>query len=124
MIRLNAEGGMMSHVGQLVQRARAEQRPRWSQQFLADELCRLGYATSREQIARFERGEPLRTNVELLAAVAFVLRLNSDALQSALFADYMSVAAPIMQRFQQPEPIVPAHLDGIPTRVPRLRALA
>lgn len=117
----------MSHVGQLVQRARAEQRPRWSQQFLADELCRLGYATSREQIARFERGEPLRTNVELLAAVAFVLKLHHDALQSALFEDYLSVATPIVQRFQQPEPLSTSsleYLEGIPTRVHRLRALA
>ena len=114
----------MSHVGQLVQRMRAAQRPRWSQQFLADELCRLGYATSREQIARFERGEPLRTNVELLAAVAFVLKVDPTALRAALFEDYLTVATPIAQHFEQPAALVAPSIDSIPTRVNRLRALA
>jgi hypothetical protein len=118
----------VSHVGELVQRARAQQRPRWSQQFLADELTRLGYTITREQIARFERSDPLRTNIELLAALAFVLKLDLQQLQAALFADYLAVANPLAQRFElamQPAAEV-SQLDPaiVPTRVPQLRALA
>ena len=47
---------MDSAVGRLIQQARLGRRPKWSQQFLADELCRIRYETTREQVARIIDG--------------------------------------------------------------------
>jgi hypothetical protein len=107
---------MESAVGRLIQEARLSRRPKWSQQFLADELCRIGYETTREQVARLERCEPCRANAELLAAVSAALHLDEQVLQGAIFADYLTVASALSVRLPQ----IPMRLGGeIPTRVPR-----
>ena len=107
---------MTSAVGRLIQQARVNRRPKWSQQFLADELCRLGYETTREQIARIERSEPSRSNAELLAAVALALSLDEQVLQAAILADYLSVATALTVRLPGSQP---TYISDIPTRVPR-----
>jgi hypothetical protein len=105
---------MESAVGRLIQEARMNRRPKWSQQFLADELSRVGYETTREQIARMERSEPCHLNAELFAAVAGVLRLDEQLLQAAMFDDYLTVAKQISLRI----PHLNVQADEIPTRVP------
>jgi hypothetical protein len=107
---------MESAVGRLIQQARMSRRPKWSQQFLADELCRLGYETTREQIARLERCEPCRANAELLAAVALALHLDEQVLQAAIFSDYLSVASALSVKLPQMPRLMS---NEIPTRVPR-----
>ena len=107
---------MSSAVGCLIQQARVSRRPKWSQQFLADELCRVGYETTREQIARMERTEPCRANAELLAAAAMALQIDEQTLQGAILADYLSVATALSVRL----PSSPRMLrDEIPTRTPQ-----
>jgi hypothetical protein len=99
-------------------------RPRWSQQFLADELTRMGYATTREQIARLELSEPGRANVELVAAITVALRLDDQVSQAAIFSDYLSVMSALSAKL----PLEPRRFSNeVPTRVHRpmaLRALA
>ena len=107
---------MNSAVGRLIQQARVGRRPKWSQQFLADELCRVGYETTREQIARIERSEPCRLNAELLAASAMVLDIEEPVLQGAILSDYLSVSAALSVRLPRPAHVV---RDEIPTRVPQ-----
>jgi hypothetical protein len=107
---------MESAVGRLIQEARLSRRPKWSQQFLADELCRIGYETTREQIARLERCEPCRANAELLAAISAALHLDEQVLQTAIFEDYLSVASALSVRLPQMPRLMGS---DIPTRVPR-----
>ena len=109
---------MPSAVSDLIATRRQTQRPRWSQQFLADELQRLGYPATREQIARLERSEPLRANPELIAAVTLALGIEADALRQALFEDFHTVESSVAARLGGVVPI------GAPERVPLRFALA
>lgn len=63
-------------------------RPRWSQEFLADELTRRGYPATRGQIARLEHAVPGAHDSELLAAVAQALQIPLEAVQRALKEDF------------------------------------
>ena len=110
---------MSSAVGYLIQQARVSRRPKWSQQFLADELCRVGYETTREQIARMERSEPCRVNAELLSAAAMALQIDEPTLQAAILADYDAIAESLVVRFPTSPRMV---RDEIPTRVPQAMA--
>ena len=78
-------------VGELVATHRAAMRPRWSQQFLADELTRCGYPATRTQIARLENSLPTKHHSALLAAAALVLRIPNAAMIDAMTRDYATV---------------------------------
>ena len=93
---------MTCEVAELIATARLDQRPKWSQQFLADELCRLGYEATREQIARLERAEPLRANAELAAAAAYALGVTREQLHAAVVADYLSIERDLSDRLEIP----------------------
>ena len=82
---------MRSAVGELIAAARAAMRPRWSQQFLAEELTLRGYPATRSQIARLENSLPCEHSAELLAAAAHVLGIPQRSVQRAIMDDYGSV---------------------------------
>ena len=73
-------------------------RPRWSQQFVADELTRRGYPATRSQVARLENSPPSQCNPVLLAAVARVLEISDGSVERAIIADYRSVQADIVEQ--------------------------
>ena len=77
--------------GELVATRRAAMRPRWSQQFLADELTRCGYPATRTQIARLENSLPTKHKSALLAAAALVLGIPNAAMIDAVTRDYAIV---------------------------------
>ncbi|PKN81952.1 MAG: hypothetical protein CVU47_04830 [Chloroflexi bacterium HGW-Chloroflexi-9] len=62
-------------------------RPPWSQAFLADELTRLGFETSRGAIARLERARPHEVNLDLAAAASLAMRLPPHQFIAALTRD-------------------------------------
>lgn len=100
---------MRSALSELIAEARSAQRPKWSQQFLADELSRYGQETTREQIARLERSAPFRVNPQLLAAAALLLRVEHDALSRAILRDYATVAERLEHRLSlEPAGVGPA----------------
>ena len=78
-------------VGELLATHRAAMRPRWSQQFLADELTRCGYPATRTQIARLENSLPTKHHSALLSAAALVLRIPNAAMIEAMTRDYAIV---------------------------------
>jgi hypothetical protein len=107
---------MTSAIGALVYQARSSRRPRWSQQFLADELSRLGYAVTRDQVARLELSEPCRANVELVAAISIALDLDEEVSQAAFCSDYVSVQSALYARLPH---VNRRTSNEIPTRVPQ-----
>lgn len=82
---------MPAAVGELLATRRAAMRPRWSQQFLADELIRRGYPATRTQIARLENSPPTEHKAALLAAAALALQIPVDAVIEAIIRDYAAV---------------------------------
>lgn len=66
-------------------------RPRWSQEFLAEELTRRGYPATRGQIARLEHTVPGAHDSELTAAVAQALQIPLQAVQRAREDDFERV---------------------------------
>lgn len=98
---------MPCEVGELIAQMRMTRRPKWSQQFLADELCLMGYDATREQIARLERAEPLRVNPELVAAAAFALGIEREDLHSAIVSDYLRIEAELSVRLELPSLAAP-----------------
>lgn len=95
-----------SAVAALFRNERAFRRPRWSQQFLADELCRLGYDATRERIARLEVARPLEYNAELILTVATALRISERALFDAIWLDYQTIAASLHERLERSNELV------------------
>ena len=88
---------MRSAVGELIASARAAKRPRWSQQFLADELTLRGFPTTRSHIARLEGGPRASHKEDLLCACAIVLEIPDELVVRAIIADYRSVYERIEQ---------------------------
>ena len=96
---------MPGAVGQLIASARGAKRPRWSQQFLAEELERLGFPATRNQIARLELSGPTRHPDELLAAAATALEIDIDTVVGAVSEDYRTLHQQVRERIapQRPE---------------------
>ena len=94
--------GIPEAARELIAQARMDRRPKWSQQFLADELCRLGYDATREQIARLERAGPLRVKAELVAAAVFALGIERERLYTAIVGDYLTIEAELSLRLELP----------------------
>lgn len=96
---------MPGTVGLLITSARRAKRPRWSQQFLAEELERLGFPATRNQIARLELSVPTRHPDELLAAAATALEIDVDAVARAVSVDYRTLHEQVRERIgpQRPE---------------------
>ena len=82
---------MLSTVGHLLASARAAMRPKWSQQFLAEELTLRGYPATRSQIARLENSPACAYNLELLAAATRVLTIPDESVQRAMLEDYRGI---------------------------------
>ena len=82
---------MAGAVAQLARGLRRAKRPRWSQQFLAEELTRHGHAATRNQIARLEISESNRHPPELVAAIAVLLDADLNDLVKAIARDYLTV---------------------------------
>ncbi len=80
--------------------ARRQQRPRWSQSFLADELSRRGRSTTQRQIMRLEGSSPGRCDLALLSAAALVLGIERDDVVAALSADMLSIQTSEAQRLR------------------------
>ena len=95
---------MPGAVGQLIAFARRAKRPRWSQQFLAEELERLGYPATRNQIARLEPSGPTRHADELLAAAATALEIDVDTVMRAVSEDYGTLHQQVRQRIAPQRP--------------------
>ena len=90
---------MPGSVARSVAVARRSRRPRWSQQFLAEELTRRGYPTTRNQIARLELSEANQHRADLVAAVAAVLAIDAETIVCAVASDYLAVHQRMAQRF-------------------------
>lgn len=82
---------MPSEAGLLLTAARHTKRPRWSQQFLAEEIAEIGIPLSRSQIARAERSEAGTYNCETMIALAMALAVPHDEIMDALLADLETV---------------------------------
>ncbi|MEX2446705.1 MAG: helix-turn-helix transcriptional regulator [Dehalococcoidia bacterium] len=105
----------MDHAGNLIRQARLARRPKWSQQFLADELTERGYGTTRSQIARLERGDAVHAgSAELLTAAAIVLEVDVETFQNAVIADYLDIASSLAPRLLPVERLLSLHDLGIP----------
>jgi transcriptional regulator with XRE-family HTH domain len=63
-------------------------RPRWSQQFLADELTLRGFPATRGQIARLENCDMNMYDANLLAAVACLMGVADELVRRAIVDDY------------------------------------
>ncbi len=98
---------MPGAVGQLIASARRAKRPRWSQQFLAEELERLGFPATRNQIARIELSAPTRHPGELLAAAATALDIDLDTVARAVSDDYRTLHEQVSQRIAPQPPETP-----------------
>ena len=95
---------MPGAVGRLIASSRRQQRPPYSQQFVADELNRLGYPVTRTRISRLESSDPRRDPVELVAAIAIVLEIESEAVFRAILEDARTVEAEIRERLSSGGP--------------------
>ena len=91
---------MASAVAGLIASVRAEKRPPWSQAFLADEMLRRGFATSRNQIARLERSEPTLYSYELVAVAGLCLGIELTAVLAAIAEDYLIVQRRMAARLE------------------------
>ena len=94
---------MRSAVGNLVARSRAGMRPRWSQQFLSDELTRRGFPVTRSQIARLETGVPNSRSMELVAAIAIVMPLPVSSVTDAIVHDFLAAHERVNERIRSAE---------------------
>lgn len=95
---------MPGAVGQLIASARRAKRPRWSQQFLAEELEWLGFPATRNQIARLELSGPTRHSDELLAAAATALEIDVDTVARVVSEDYCMLHRQVRQRIAPQRP--------------------
>ena len=89
---------MPGAVAPSVATARRSRRPRWSQQFLAEELTHRGYPTTRNQIARLELSEANQHRADLVAAVAAVLAIDAETIVRAVASDYLAVHQQLARR--------------------------
>ena len=87
---------MPSTLGHLLASARAAMRPKWSQQFLADELTLRGYPATRSQIARLENSPACGYNAELLAAATRCLGIADESVHRAILDDYRGIEARVV----------------------------
>ena len=92
---------MRSAVGELIASARAAKRPKWSQQFLADELTLRGFPATRSHIARLESSRRAGHREDMLCASAIVLEIPHELVEQAILADYRSVCERIQQELSQ-----------------------
>ena len=88
---------MRSAVGELIASARAAKRPRWSQQFLADELTLRGFPITRSHIARLENSPRTGHREDMLCASALVLGIPRELVEQTILVDYRSVCERIEQ---------------------------
>ena len=92
---------MPGAVARSVAAARGSRRPRWSQQFLAEELTRRGYPATRNQIARLELSAANHHRAALLAAVAAVLAIDAETIVRAVAGDYLALHQLMAQRLNE-----------------------
>lgn len=93
---------MASAIAGLIASARAAKRPSWSQAFLADDMLRHGFPTTRNQIARLERSEPTLYSHQLVAAAGLCLGIEPAAVLAAIAEDYLTVHRGMAARFEMP----------------------
>lgn len=86
---------MASAVGELLAAARRRKRPRWSQQFLAEEAASIGIPVSRSQVARAERADPGTYNCAMVIGLAIALGVSETDLMEGLLADLRALHARI-----------------------------
>ena len=89
---------MPGAVARSVATARRSRRPRWSQQFLAEELTRRGYPTTRNQIARLELSEANQHRADLVAAVAAALAIDAETIVRSVASDYLMLHQQMARR--------------------------
>ncbi len=87
-----------SAAARLLVDARRQQRPRWSQSFLAEELSRRGRSTNQRQIMRLEGSSPGRCDLGLLSAAALVLGIDHEDTVAAVAADMLTIQTSEAQR--------------------------
>ncbi len=92
---------MPGAVARSIATARRSQRPRWSQQFLAEELTRRGYPTTRNQIARLELSEANHHRADLVAAVVAVLAIDAETIVRAVASDYLALHQRMAHRLSE-----------------------
>lgn len=83
----------MSAGGRLIALARSGRLPQWSRERLAYALFERGFERTAGDIAHLEESAPLQYDVELLAACALLLGIESDAVAEAILADYLAAEA-------------------------------
>ncbi len=75
-------------------------RPRWSQQFLSDELTSRGFPVTRSQIARLETGVLNVRSSELVAAIAIVMPIPVSAVTDAIVHDFLGAHERVAERLR------------------------
>ncbi|MEE8422453.1 MAG: hypothetical protein V3S31_06725 [Dehalococcoidia bacterium] len=102
---------MPAQVGQLIASARTRMRPRWSQDFLAEELTLRGYSVTRGQIARLETASPGRHDAELLAAIAEIMAIPDALVRRAIMEDYEALQGDVSSKLKPPPELWPELRD-------------
>ena len=75
-------------------------RPRWSQQFLSDELTRRGFPVTRSQIARLETGVPNARTMEIVAAISVVMPIPINSVTDAIVQDFFAARERVAARIR------------------------
>lgn len=75
-------------------------RPRWSQDFLAEELTLRGYSVTRGQVARLETAPPGRHDAELLAAIAEIMSIPDPLVRRAIMEDYEALQGDVSSKLK------------------------
>ncbi len=78
-------------------------RPRWSQQFLADELTQRGFPVTRSQIVRLETSGSNPRTFELVAAIAIVMPIPVSAVRESIIRDVLAAHEEVAARLRSAE---------------------